>query len=246
MPVAALKNLNLYYEIHGAEDAAPLVLLHGATETFRACWRRQIEPFSRRYRLIGLDLRGHGRSDNPAGKLDLRQMADDVRDLLDHLRLDKVHLLGYSGGGSTALFFGLRHPERLRSLTLASNNMELDRARGQVNFWDLARIRREEPRWWQAMTQMHGQPAEKLLQWWAEEDSKRPNFQPGDLQHLHVPTLVVGGDRDPIIPLEQTLKLFRALPDAYLCILPGVGHGAPRLRPQAFNQAVLDFLQFVA
>ena len=245
MPMATLPALDLYYEVHGAPTAPPLVLVHGATETFRSGWQEQIPAFSRRYQVIGLDLRGHGRSTNPAGRLDLRQMADDVRDLLDYLGHDRVHLLGFSGGASVALFFATRHLARLWSLVLVSNNMELDPTRLEANFWDVERVRRQEPRWWASLAAMHELPVAQLLRWWAEEDAQRPDFTPAEMAMVAVPVLVVGGDRDPIVPLAETLKLFRALPDAYLSILPGMGHGAPRRRPLAFNQVVLDFLAYV-
>lgn len=251
MPIAHLPHLDMYYEVHEAVSSArgaqdpPLLLVHGATETFRTGWQQQTAVFARQYQVIGVDLRGHGRSSNPANKLDMRQMANDISDLLDFLHIKKVHLLGFSGGGTVSLYFGAQHQHRLASLTLVSNTMELDDTRTNLNFWNPERIAHQQPRWWQAMTGMHEHPVTQLLQWWAEEDRKRPDFTPAKLAHITVPALVVGGDRDSIIPLSQTMKLFETLPDAYLCILPGMGHGAPRQRPQAFNQVVLDFLNYV-
>ena len=245
MPVATLPNVDIYYELYGPADAPPLVLLHGATETFRHGWQEQVGDFSKHYRLIGPDLRGHGRSTNPAGRLDLREMADDVGALIDNLGYEKVHLMGFSGGASAALFFAVRHIDRLWSLALVSNNMDLEGTRIQHDFWHLERFRSQEPEWWATMSEIHDLPLEDLLQWWADESEVRPDFKPEDLDHISVPTLVLGGDRDPIIPLSQTLKLFEALPDAYLGILPGMGHGAPRRRPLAFNRIVLDFLRYV-
>lgn len=78
-----------------------------------------------------------------------------------------------------------------------------------MNFWSLERVKREDPAWWTAMVEIHEQPVEKLLQWWADEDAERPNFSPADLAHVRVPTLVMGGDRDPIIPLQQSVVYMR-------------------------------------
>ena len=242
MPVAILKNLDLYYEIHGSAEAAPLVLLHGAMETFDSGWKGQLSAFGEAYQVIGVDLRGHGRSTNPANQLDLRQMADDILNLIQHLGHEKIHLLGFSGGASVALFFAHRHPTCLSSLILVSNNMERDHARTTQNFWDVDRIRRQNPRWWNSLADLHKFPAEKILQWWAEEDTKRPDFEAAELAHIDAPTLVMSGDRDEITPLEQTLLLFGALPQAQLAILPGLGHGVPKRRPKLFNALVLDFL----
>ncbi|MGF1505552.1 MAG: alpha/beta fold hydrolase, partial [Anaerolineae bacterium] len=222
--------------------AAPVVMLHGATTTFRSTFRRQLPAFGAVHRVIGVDLRGHGQSNNPADALDLRQLADDIAALLDHLEIDKASLLGFSGGASVSLFFAVRHLARLDALVMVSNNMELDRARAELDFWDVERVRTEEPKWFAAMEQLHNSPVEKLLDWWAQEDTVRPDWRPEQIAHVDVPTLVMGGDRDPIIPLDQTLKLYEALPNAELAILPGVGHGIPSRRPEVFNRLVLDFL----
>lgn len=245
MPIARLPQLDMYYEIHGPADAVPLMLVHGAMETFESGWQKQVPALSVKHPIIGVDLRGHGRSNNPADRLDLRQMADDLLALQQHLGYEKVHMLGFSGGASVALYFAVRHLEQLASLMLVSNNSELDHTRVNQNFWDVERVKREEPRWWSSLNGRHQLPAEKLLSWWAEEDYQRPNFQPADLDHIEVPTLVMAGDRDTVLPFHHTMKLFDSLPNAYLCILPGVGHGVPKRRPDIFNQIILDFLDQV-
>jgi pimeloyl-ACP methyl ester carboxylesterase len=128
---------------------------------------------------------------------------------------------------------------------LVSNTFEQDNIRVDGNFWDAERMKREEPQQWNLLNEMHELPPEMLLRWWAEEDALRPDFERADLALIDVPTLVMAGDRDPIVPLQQTMDLYTSLPDAHLCILPGVGHGIPRRRPKAFNQIVLDFLKDV-
>lgn len=243
MPIIKLSTVDLYYELHGPTGAPPLLLIHGALETFQSSWRKQIAGLSRQYRLIGPDLRGHGQSNNPARQLDLRQMADDLAELLTYLGYDRAHVAGFSGGSSTALFLAYRHPARLTSLTLVSNNFELDQIRnGSGQFWNPERLAREEPEWWARTGKLHQTSLTELLNWWAEEDKVRPNFRPEELATVNVPTLVMGGDRDPIVPLEQTLGLFYHLPNSRLCILPNVGHGLPRRYPELFNQILLDFI----
>lgn len=242
MPIAHLGAVALAYEDLGPRDAPPLVLLHGATETFRVSWKRLIDPLARRHRVIGADLRGHGGSDNPAGALDLRQMADDIAALLDHLSVPTAHVAGFSGGGSTALFFGLRHASRARSLTLISNNFERDEARQARDFWSPEAIRRRDALWLKGMAAWHTVDPETLLGWWEAEDRLRPDFTPAALAALQMPVLVVGGDRDPVVPLAQSVKLYQALPDGRLAILPGVGHGAPHRAPGLLEAIMTAFV----
>lgn len=239
MPILSLPTLDLYHEVHGPADAPPLVLLHGATETFEVSWKRLVGPLAERYRVIGVDLRGHGRSTNPAGALDLRRMADDVADALDALGIPTAHVCGFSGGASTALFVGERHGHRTRSLILISNNFERDEARQARGFWSIDAIRHRDALWLQGMARWHTVPPETLLGWWAAEDRLRPAFTADTLGALHMPVLVVGGDRDPVVPLDQTVRLYQALPNAQLAILPGIGHGAPH-RAAAWLEALLE------
>jgi pimeloyl-ACP methyl ester carboxylesterase len=243
MTFLALPTVTLHFEVLGSIDSPPLLLLHGATETFPSTWGQLAGKLAERFQVIGPDLRGHGQSTNPTEELDLRVMADDMIGLLDHLGIRRANVCGFSGGASVALFMAVQHLERLQSLILISNNFELDRLRtGRADFWNPKRVQLEEPRWWEAMSRMHQVDAARLLRWWDREDRLRPNFHATDLAGLWVPALVIGGDRDRIVPLEQTVKLFEALPDAQLAILPGIGHGIPGRRPTEFLNLLLSFL----
>lgn len=244
MPFLTLPTVQLHYELHGQKGNPALLLLHGATQTFQTGWQKQITPFSQHYHLIGVDLRGHGQSNNPLNCLDLRQMADDTANLLDHLGYATVHLCGHSGGASTALFMAVRHSTRLRSLILVSNNYQADQARRQADFWNVERIALQEPHWWRQLSQVHTQvKATDLLRWWQEEDLIRPNFMPQELAQIKIPALVVAGDRDGIVPLEQSVELFFHLSNAQLCVVAGTPHNIPHRRPELFNAVVLQFLQ---
>ena len=241
MPIAPLSSVNLYYETHGSAYLPPLVLIHGACETFSISWGKQTPALSQHYHVIGLDLRGHGQSDSPAGAFRMPQLAEDVRELVQYLGYHTVHVLGFSGGASTAVHFAAKYPHMLHSLILVSNNMDKDEARVRNGFWNPERQRREEPIWWKTMEKIHRVDPSVLLGWWEAEDRAQPGFTREMLSRITCPALVMGGDRDPIIPLEQTIKLYHALANAQLAILPGVGHGAPR-RAQLFNLLVLEFL----
>ncbi|MCS6965127.1 MAG: alpha/beta hydrolase [Thermoflexus sp.] len=228
----------------GDPERPPLLLLHNACSTFRATWGRALGPLATRFHVIGPDLRGHGGSTNPEGRLDLREMADDLATLMDRIGVPDAHVMAFSGGASTALYLATRHPRRVRSMVLIGSHYTVRnlRTRGDA-FWDPERIRREEPAWWAAMVRWHGseERVEALLRGWREEDHHRPDFTPEDLQAIAVPTLLLIGENDPITPVEQTVEMARWLPRARLVVFPGAGHDVLRERPEEFFKAVRSF-----
>jgi pimeloyl-ACP methyl ester carboxylesterase len=117
MPYAAVNDVLLYYEEHGEGD--PLVLLHAGLGIVGADvlgWARLLPAFAMRYRTIQVDLRGHGRSGNPTGRLSGAQLAADVAEFIELLDLTPVHVAGVSMGGCAALTLGMTRPDLLRSL----------------------------------------------------------------------------------------------------------------------------------
>ena len=99
--------LRVYYEAHG--EGEPLLLVHGGIATSRS-WAAHLPAFTEHFRVFAPDSRGHGRTDNPAGELDYRVMADDLAALIAALGLQWPLVLGYSDGGQVALELGIRYP----------------------------------------------------------------------------------------------------------------------------------------
>jgi 3-oxoadipate enol-lactonase len=123
MPTAKIRDVELYYEEHGS--GAPLLCIMGfATDS--AGWLLQVPEFSKTYRTIVFDNRGVGRSSKPTGAYTIHEMADDAEALLDHLGVDRAHVLGLSMGGMIAQELVLRHPKRVRGLVLAATFPEPD------------------------------------------------------------------------------------------------------------------------
>jgi len=113
------KQNGIYYEAYGAGEA--LVLIHGHTLDIRM-WKPQLEAFASHFQVLCLDLRGYGRSDLP----DARPFhyAEDLKNLLEHLRIDKAHLLGLSLGGNVALDFAVRYPEHTHALIVVGSSLK--------------------------------------------------------------------------------------------------------------------------
>jgi pimeloyl-ACP methyl ester carboxylesterase len=125
MPTAHVRDVDLYYEEHGSGD--PLLCIMGfATDS--TGWLLQVPELSQHYRTIVFDNRGVGRSDKPTTAYTIHEMADDAAALLDHLQIERAHVLGLSMGGMIAQELVLRHSRRVRGLVLAATFPEPDAA----------------------------------------------------------------------------------------------------------------------
>ena len=113
MPIAKINGINLYHEVHGSGPA--LVFLHGSGGN-HAIWWQQVRYFSRRYKVVTLDLRGFGRSDDIAGGPDCLDFPADVIGLLDHLKIDKAAVVGQSIGGTSCLRLAAKYPSRISAV----------------------------------------------------------------------------------------------------------------------------------
>jgi pimeloyl-ACP methyl ester carboxylesterase len=118
--------VKIHYTVQGKEDGEPVLLIHGFSLNIEAQWQPVIKALVNDYRVIALDCRGHGGSEKPhdPNKYGLEMTKDAIR-LLDHLKIDKVHLVGYSMGGSIALQIVARYPERVRTATLGGSGLPL-------------------------------------------------------------------------------------------------------------------------
>lgn len=123
MPTATIRDVELYYEEHG--NGIPLLCIMGFATDSNG-WLLQVPAFAERYRTIVFDNRGVGRSAKPTGPYTIHEMADDAAGLLDHLDIDRAHVLGLSMGGMIAQELVLRHPHRVSGLVLAATFPEPD------------------------------------------------------------------------------------------------------------------------
>jgi pimeloyl-ACP methyl ester carboxylesterase len=116
--------VKIHYVIQGKEDGEPVLLIHGYTADIERGWSPVITALKKDYQVIAMDCRGHGGSEKPHDpkKYGVEMVEDAVR-LLDHLKIKKAHIVGYSMGASIALQIVVRHPERVRSAVLGGNGM---------------------------------------------------------------------------------------------------------------------------
>ncbi len=247
MPVIAVNGAHLYYSEHGAGE--PLVLLHNFLATGATCWRKQIPVLAKSFRLIVLDLRGHGRSDNPGRQpITHTLLANDVIALLHAIGLDAVHFAGVSSGAMLLLTLALKAPSLARSLLLTAATYRftpINRARAAqftpegvppawAAHWQEIHAPVYGPDYWRALLATFV----TLNQEWGEV-----NFPPSPrLAEISQPARIIHGDRDEYFPPSLAVELFDLLPAASLCIMPNAGH-LPHLQyPARWNDLALEFL----
>jgi pimeloyl-ACP methyl ester carboxylesterase len=115
---APVNGLKMYYEVHGSGD--PVVLLHGAFMTITNNWPGWIGELSKSRTVIAVELQGHGRTADIERDFSYENLADDVATLLDHLKIPRADLIGYSMGGGVAMQCAIRHPEKVRKVVSIS------------------------------------------------------------------------------------------------------------------------------
>ena len=270
MPSVSIDGVRLSYEEAG--QGTPLVFVHEFAGSARS-WQPQVQALARRYRTIAFDARGYPPSDVPGdpAAYSPAHAVGDIRGLLDHLGIARAHVCGLSMGGYATLWFGLAHPERALSLTVAgcgygsgtdratfrrdaeqvARRLETEGMAAMAEFYSRGPTRVQfqdkDPVGWQAF---HDQLAAGSAQGHAFTlrglQMTRPSVyeQEAELRRLAVPTLIVTGDEDEPC-LEPALFLKRAIPASGLAVLPKAGHTINLEEPEAFNRILLDFLTAV-
>ena len=223
--------MNLYYETYG--NGPPLLLVHGALESISS-YSAIILILAKKFKVIALDTRGHGKSTVDSTKLSYELYADDVFKFLDKLGLDSVNVLGWSDGGNTGLIVAMNHPKYVRRLAVMGANLYNkessvpgwvnDTLRSQINLLEQsARDSRDE---------FELRVRKTLL--------TEPNIDPLYLSRIRCKTLVMAGEND-LIKEKHTRLIAHSIKDSKLVIFKKASHDAPVEIPEKFAATVIDF-----
>lgn len=253
MPYAAVNDIRMYYEEWGG--GVPLVLMHGASSAIDDPlfgWADLVPEFARRFRAIHLEHRGHGRTDNPADRLDYALVADDVCAFVEQMGLAPAHLAGVSDGGIVALTVGMSRPELARSLVAVGPNYWNDELVRRANEFaaeaTLARLERESPAFSGAMAARHdrgGKPAgswRTLFRQLRDNLAVNPAYTVADLARIPNPTLLIAGEDDLWGNFDQMIDMKRHIPRAELLLVNHAPHEVQHTHPWIVGPQVLDFL----
>lgn len=257
MPKISTNGIQIYYEDHG--QGPPLVLIHGLGSSTQD-WEVQVSEFSKSYRVVTLDLRGHGQTDKPPGPYSIPMMAKDVKGLLQTLNLPPVHLVGLSLGGAVAFQFAIDFPDWVKTLTIVNSGPSLGgspeeakqeierrvgivqqmgmRAMGEALSPTLFPKPEQAPlretfikRWATNDPQAYIEATRSILGWNVTEK----------LKEIKCPTLILAADQDytPVAAKEAYVKL---IPNAELVVITDAHHAMSMECPEKFNAALRDFL----
>jgi len=228
MPTIALRGFQFHYDVRG--EGEPLLLLHGGMG-IGDDWRHVFTSDPAGYRLIVPDLRGHGRSTSPPEGFTFKACADDVRALLEHLKIDRVKAIGMSLGAKTLLHLATAYPNRVEAMVLVSATPRfpdpLREAAARFTRDALARLPTTER---DALRARHVHGDEQIARLYEMTRSFATSyddmaFTAAALATITARTLIVHGDHDPLYPVELAVELFRGIPGSALWIVPDGGHG---------------------
>ena len=261
MPFVNRNTVNIYFESFG--KGTSIVLLHPFS-TNRYFWTHQIFPLARKYRVIVIDLRGHGLSDKPNEGYSIPEMALDVKAVLDAAQVDQAVLVGVSLGGMIAMQLALYSPLHVMALMLTSCGTHLasgvppvvwqayhERFEAAFGFMTKGSVsektKTEKPEIFEYLDSVFRIPEnftkESFLASLRDPEGLFNWNISEQLSKIKVPTLVLAGEADQAISVEAIRYLSTAIPKARLKLLTDVGHYYPIERPTDFNRDLCSILE---
>jgi pimeloyl-ACP methyl ester carboxylesterase len=257
-----VNGIELYYETIGNGD--PLLLIEGLGYA-TWMWYRQRDCFGSRYRTVLFDNRCTGRSDKPDRSFTIADMASDAAGLIEVLETGSVHVLGVSMGGFIAQELALNHPRLVRTLALCCTSFGGSKAapitpQALESMTSVADLSPEEvirrglsAAFSQEYFASHPTEVERIVAWrlasasprraWQRQFQSVLSFCSEDrLEKIAVPTLVMAGDHDLVVPVQNAYALAQRITGSELAIFPGGGHLFFIEQAERFNDTVLDFL----
>lgn len=234
-----VNDIQMYYETYGDPRKQPLLLIHGNGGSVKSgsC---QIEFFKEDYFVVIPDSRFQGKSGNGDQELTYRLMANDYCQLLNHLELDSVDIIGQSDGAIIGLLLAIEYPSKVNKLVAAAPNLRPDST--ALYSWNISEMEADLQEVNEKIED--GDTSMELIRRKAliEKMLKYPNIKVEELQTIQAPVLFVFGDSD-YMPFEHVTEIYQNLPKANLLIMPAAGHRSYRLEPGLFNHFSKRFFE---
>ena len=258
-----LPGRSLYYDLVGPEDGPVACFAHSLAAD-SGMWAEQVPVLiAEGFRVLRIDMRGHGGSSPVAGNYQMSQLYGDVVEVIDALQIRQMHFIGLSIGGMLAQGLALAHPERIRSLVLCDSQpaspadaqtrwgprmLEVQKAgscqplgEGTMKRWFTDEFRKRNPVRWR---QIHDTVVSTTAQGYIGCAAAIQNFDyRPQLPGLRAPTLIVCGADDPGAPPGESRHIASLLPDGRYEEIPLARHLPNVERPEVFNKLLLDWLK---
>ncbi|MHA1225837.1 MAG: alpha/beta fold hydrolase [Candidatus Hodarchaeales archaeon] len=261
MPFVKSNDVDIYYEIHG--EGEPLIFANGIFANTLS-WFNQTKLFSKKYKVILYDMRGQGKSTKPKDHYSFSLHVEDQIALMDNLGIDRVHHIGISYGSELGLYFALKHPDRIKSLTLCCGVSFIGPYLYHVSqLWRLACILADPMLFFYATVPFNfsetyiknnsvllEQAKDRYKQFDYEAFTRlmdsflQLNITNEELFEIKTPTCIIAGEKDRIKPPNPySMTMHENIPNSELHIVPDSGHVVTWEKPHEFNSIVLGFLE---
>lgn len=221
---AMVNGIKMYYEIYG--EGQPLLLIHGNGGSIKGHSGR-IAHFKDTYKVIAVDSRAQGKTEDIGDSLSYKQMTSDFNVLLDQLKIDSCYVWGQSDGGIIGLRLAMDYPDKVKKLAVYGTNLKPDTTAvftSIVNWVDQTI---------ETTTDVHERRLFELLKY-------QPQIEFSELSKIKAPVLIMSGDRDAI-RLEHSIKIFQHIENSNLFVMPGATHFGSYEKPELFNFILDDF-----
>jgi 3-oxoadipate enol-lactonase len=256
MPKINADGCAIHVEIEGPENA-PVLMLSNSLGTDLHMWDGQVAPFTRHFRLVRYDRRGHGQSDVPKGSYSMERLGRDVLAILDALKIERINWCGLSMGGMVGMWLGANAPARINKLILSNTSSYMTDApwderikaarergmaalvEGTLDRWFTKPFRERSPAAVEPIRQMF--VATKVDGYVGCVEAIRAMDHRPLLAKITAPTMVIAGRHDPGTTLEAGEYIAQHIPGAKLAVLEAA-HIANVEQPQIYAETVLGFL----
>ncbi len=244
---ADVNGVHLYYEEVGA--GSPLILLHGGMLNIEISFAGLIPELSTHHRVIAVELQGHGRTADIDRPISPSALASDVVGLLDHLQIDRAHILGHSMGAAATLELAVSYPDRVLSVVPISGSVRVEGLHEDLT--DPAKMATStrmptgqdflEMQETYARLSPHPERFTDFLNKLSRSQEDLRGWSDEQLAGITAPTLLVIGDRD-FTTVEHAALMLELIPGSQLAVLPGTTHMQATRRPELLLPMLAAFL----
>ena len=253
--------IQMNYELSGKKDA-PLVILSHSLGSSLVMWNPQMKALEPQFQVLRYDIRGHGKSEVPAGPYNLELLGEDAVALLDVLEIEKVHWVGLSMGGMIGQSVALNHPKRLKSLALcdtgaviapeaqpiwqeridavSEKGVESQLEATMERWFTQSFLKQNPPMLGIIRKEFLATPAQGYIG--CIEAIRKLNYL-DRLSAIKIPTLVMVGEDDPGTPVAASEAIHQRIPNSRMVIIPSARHLSNVEQPEASNTNLLTFLK---